>query len=398
VRSPARNNNAVGIAPTQELVSRKGMIPASYMNDRVGPICRNVADAAAVLDVITGYDPGDELTAFGIGRKPEQSYVTFAKPGSLANLRIGVVREYMDKKLFTSADAASIDIIEREVATLRKLGATVVDPGAGGALFQSCLKKYYPSAHQAMFTQQYPQLFPLDAAGKPTTDQVNSLVNFYFDQSQFPDGPSLRGLGAAESTGERKYGMNRYLKQRGDANIKDVSDLIAKSTFYGNDNKAFMDKKQMLENTQKDMTLDVSKRLNLRFALQQVALQCMAELNLDAITYPTSNIPAAKIGAPAEPNINGRQANAWSFMGQQGFPTITVPAGFTTEVYDRVPDPAAPDAPKLVGPIAAKVPVGIDFLSKPYNEPVLLRIAAAYEAASKHRTVPTGFGPVKGEP
>jgi Asp-tRNA(Asn)/Glu-tRNA(Gln) amidotransferase A subunit family amidase len=44
------------------------------------------------------------------------------------------------------------------------------------------------------------------------------------------------------------------------------------------------------------------------------------------------------------------------------------------------------------------VPVGIDFLSKPYNEPVLLRIAAAYEAASKHRTVPAGFGPVKGEP
>jgi Asp-tRNA(Asn)/Glu-tRNA(Gln) amidotransferase A subunit family amidase len=36
VRNPAKNNNVVGLAPTQELVSRAGMIPASFMNDRVG--------------------------------------------------------------------------------------------------------------------------------------------------------------------------------------------------------------------------------------------------------------------------------------------------------------------------------------------------------------------------
>jgi Asp-tRNA(Asn)/Glu-tRNA(Gln) amidotransferase A subunit family amidase len=249
-----------------------------------------------------------------------------------------------------------------------------------------------------MFTQQYPDAFPVDASGKPTSDHLDKVVDLYFDQSGFPAGPTIRSFGPAESIGERKYGMNRYLKQRGDANIKDVGDLIAKSTFYDDDNGAFMDKKQMLENTNKDMVLDVSKRVQVRYALQQVAMQCMAEMKLDALTYPTGNIPAGKIGAPNEPTVNGRPSNAWSFMGQQGFPTITVPAGFTTEVYDRVRDAAAPGGNKLVGPVKARVPVGIDFLSRPYNEPVLLRIAASYEAASKHRSVPPGFGPLKGEP
>jgi amidase len=398
VRSPAKNNNSVGISPTQELVSRDGMIPASYMNDRVGPICRTVEDAARVLDVITGYDPKDELTVFGIGRKPSHSYATFAKPQSLAGVRIGVVREYMDKALFSPADAQSIDIIEREVQQLKKLGADVVDPGPGGALFQTCLQKYLPAAHQINFTQQYPQAFPVDANGKPTSDHLNSVVGLFFDQSAFPTGATLRSFGPAQTTGERRYGMNRYLKERGDPNIKDVNDLLMKSRFYDSQGGAFMDKKQMLENTQKDMTLDVSKRVQVRFSLQQVALQCMAELKLDAITYPTSNIPAQKIGAPNEPTINDRPSNAWSFMGQQGFPTITVPAGFTTQVYDRVANPADKEKPRLIGPVAAKVPVGIDFLARPFDEPMLIRIAAAYEAATRHRQVPSGFGPLKGEP
>ena len=52
------------------------------INTRVGPICRTVADAARVLDVIAGYDPKDELTVFSIGRTPKQPYESFAKPRS----------------------------------------------------------------------------------------------------------------------------------------------------------------------------------------------------------------------------------------------------------------------------------------------------------------------------
>jgi hypothetical protein len=71
IRGPAHMNNAVGISPTQELVPRTGMIQMG-INTRVGPIARTVEDAARVLTVIAGYDPSDPLTAFAIGRTPEQ--------------------------------------------------------------------------------------------------------------------------------------------------------------------------------------------------------------------------------------------------------------------------------------------------------------------------------------
>ena len=65
-----------------------------------------------------------------------------------------------------------------------------------------------------------------------------------------------------------------------------------------------------------------------------------------------------------------------------------MPAGFTTEVWDREPDG---QGTKLVGPIAARLPVGVDFLARPFDEALLIRIAAAYEAATKHRRPPEEF-------
>jgi Asp-tRNA(Asn)/Glu-tRNA(Gln) amidotransferase A subunit family amidase len=44
------------------------------------------------------------------------------------------------------------------------------------------------------------------------------------------------------------------------------------------------------------------------------------------------------------------------------------------------------------------LPVGIDFVAPPFDEPTLLRIASAYEAATKHRRPPRNFGPLPGEP
>ena len=65
IRGPAVYASCVGIAATQELVSRHGMID-SGINTRCGPVCRTVNDAAKVLSVLAGYDPEDELTALQV--------------------------------------------------------------------------------------------------------------------------------------------------------------------------------------------------------------------------------------------------------------------------------------------------------------------------------------------
>src|SRR5438067_11715279 len=139
IRMPSRLNSGVGLSQTQGLVSRDGMIGGGGLNDRNGAACRTVEDVARVLDVIAGYDAADDLTVQSIGRIPREGYAHFAKETSLNGIRIGVLREYMDKRLFTQADHETIDIIDRAVGDLRKLGATIVDPGAEGALFQRCI-------------------------------------------------------------------------------------------------------------------------------------------------------------------------------------------------------------------------------------------------------------------
>ncbi len=399
IRTPSRHNSAVGIAPTQELVSRDGMIGAG-LNTRTGPICRTVEDAARVLDVIAGYDPKDELTVFSIDRLPTQPYQSFARERSLQGVRIGVVREYMDKSLFTQADAESIDIVDRAVTDLRKLGATIVDPGPGGSLFQTCLDKYNPYLNGSAYIQKFPEMFPVDSAGKPTQDHIALLVELAFDPKSVPAAFSLRDLGPAAAQGEGRYLLERYLRERGDASIKTVADLANKANFFDQpDFAGSADRKGSLLNQANQTTLNTAPRLQKRFAIQQMVLQCMQELKVDALTYPTGNVPTPILGAPYEPNANARNGgSSWNLLGQQGFPAISVPAGFTTHVYDRIRDASSPDGTRLVGPVAAKLPVGIDFLSRPFSEPLLLRIASAYEAATKHRAPPPAFGPLRGEP
>jgi amidase len=388
VRWPASVNSLVGLAPTEELVSRKGMMGAG-LSMRTGPICRNVRDTAKILDVIAVYDPKDPLTAFSTGRKPAKPYASFAGT-RLDGVRIGVIREYMSKQLFTKADEESIDIIERAVADVRKLGATVVDPGPEGALFQGCIARYTPGLLNSALQRQYSNLFP---ANKPQTDLISSLLDMGFDPSQVPAGFTLRNLNTPGVIGEGKYEMDRYLRERGDANIQTGADLISKARFYNDPN--FPDRKQAREAAERATTLDTSARLQTRFAYQNMLLQCMQEQNLDALMSPMSTVPPRKLMSPREPNANGRPPIGWSFIGQQGFPAITVPAGFTTQIWDRVRDG---NGTRLADPVAATLPVGVDFLARPFDEGLLVRIASAYEAATKHRRPPPEFGPLAGEP
>ena len=394
IRWPAAVNSLVGLAPTQELVSRDGMMGAG-LNMRTGPICRTVQDAARVLDVIAGYDPTDAMTVFSLGRMPAESYASFAAATRLDGLRIGVVREYMDRTLLSMADQESLDLVERAVGDLRAIGATIVDPSPEGELFGPCLSQYAPELLNSAFARRYPELFPVDASGEPTGDQIGTLLELQADPTRIPGNVSLRSFGGGlGAQGEGKYMINRYLRERGDANIRSNADLIGKARFYQDAN--FPDRKSAREAAERQTVLDTSARLQSRVAMQTMLLQCMQEQRLDALVAPMATVPPRKLTAPREPAANGRSPVGWSLVGQQGFPVITVPAGFTTTVWDRVRDGAA--GTRLVGPIEARLPVGVDFIARPFDEPMLFRIASAYEGATGRRRPPPDFGPVSDAP
>jgi Asp-tRNA(Asn)/Glu-tRNA(Gln) amidotransferase A subunit family amidase len=391
VREPAKNGSAVGLAPTRELVSADGMIQRG-ITTRVGPICRTVEDVARILDAYAGYDPKDELTAFSIGRKPADPYQSFATATRLDGVRIGVVREYMDRRLFTVADSESIDIIERAIEDLRALGATIVDPGPQGALFQQVIDKYTPVWRSQLFIAQNRREFP------DSTDHITKLVDMFFDPSLMPHDtangrPSIRNLGGGGGdAGGGRYNLETYLRERGDANIRTVTDLVEKARFW--DDPVIQNRRRNLIGTDSARTLATGGALQDRFTIQTIVHQVFAEHDLDAVLYPTGNIPPAIITSPEEPNRNDRPPSIWTYVNSRGFPAMTVPAGFTTHVYDRVRDNSAPDSTRLVGPTPARLPVGIDFLAAPFGEPILFRIGSAYEARTKHRRPPPDFGPL----
>ena len=390
VRWPSAVNSLVGLAPTTELVSRDGMIGAG-INMRVGPMCRTVADAAKIFDAYAGYDPKDEMTAASIGRKPSRSYASFAATKRLEGVRIGVLREYFRPSLLTKADEQSAALVNKAIADLRQLGATVVDPGPEGELFTGCIRKYAPALLNASFARQYPQLFPTDGAEGQPAARIDTLVDLHANPARVPDTLTLRTLqaGGIGSPGEDKYQMNVYLRERGDANIRSNADLISKARFYTDRN--FPDRKAAREAAERATALDTSARLQGRYAVQTLLLQCMQQQNLDALVSPMSTVPPRKLTNPREPVSNGRSPIGYSLIGQQGFPVITVPAGFTTDVWDRVRDG---NDTKLAGPVPAALPVGVDFIARPFGEPLLFRIASAYEAATKHRRPPADFGPI----
>jgi amidase len=390
VRWPAAVNSIVGLAPTKELVSTDGMMGAG-LNMRVGPMCRTVGDTARILDVIAGYDPKDEYTALSVGRGPRTSYFEAARVGPLSGLRIGMVREYLSRTLLTQADAESIDLIEKAVSVLKTLGATVVDPGPEGALFGRCIARSAPELLSTAFTRQYRTQFPATAAGQPEGDHLATLVEMRADPSRVPQALTLRSIGGGfGEPGEDKYMINRYLRERGDANIRTNADLISKATFYDDSN--FPDRRAAREAAERATALDTSARMHTRFALQTLLVNCMEEQKLDALVAPMSTVPPRKLLSPREPASNGRSPIGWFMFGQQGFPVIDVPAGFTTTVWDRE---RVADGTRLVGPIAAKLPVGVDFIARPFGEPLLFRIAGAFENATKHRRPPQAFGPVR---
>jgi Asp-tRNA(Asn)/Glu-tRNA(Gln) amidotransferase A subunit family amidase len=401
IRIPSESNNVVGLAPTEELVSRDGMIGAG-ITTRVGPICRTVEDAAKVLTVIAGYDPKDIQTAFSVGRMPAQPYQSFAHEQRLDGVRIGVVREFMDKRLFSKTDEETIDLVSQAVTDLRGLGATIVDPGPEGALFQPCINATAPGALNILFTKQDPKQFPVDAQGKPTTDQISTLVDMALKPALVPDVVTIRNFGNVGAPGESKYMRELYVRQRGDAAVKNAQDLASKTRPI-NDPQLTAITRLAAGNGGggggggggDPMEYNMADRMLQRFAFQQTILQCMGELHVDALVYPTRNIPPQKIEQPQEPTVNDRVGGfSWTVFGHQGFPTMTVPAGFTAHVYDRVLDPSSANGTRLVGPTPAKMPVGVDFAARPFDEPLLFKIASAYTAATKHRMPPPDFGPL----
>jgi len=91
IRQPASFCGVVGLSPTYGRVSRYGLVAFASSLDRIGPLARNVRDAARILQAMAGRDERDSTSAFA----PVPDYEA-VMTGEARGLRVGVPREYFE--------------------------------------------------------------------------------------------------------------------------------------------------------------------------------------------------------------------------------------------------------------------------------------------------------------
>jgi Asp-tRNA(Asn)/Glu-tRNA(Gln) amidotransferase A subunit family amidase len=150
--------------------------------------------------------------------------------------------------------------------------------------------------------------------------------------------------------------------------VKSLEQIIASGKFHPGIEK----------NIKEAMTLkrDASyfERLAKRTKLQDRVMAIMAEQKLDALIFPHQKRPVVPVG--------GTQVERNGSLGSvTGFPSIVVPGGFTK-----------PTESAKIG-----VPVGIEFLGRPWTEGLLIEIGYSYEQGTKNRRLPVTTPKLAGE-
>jgi aspartyl-tRNA(Asn)/glutamyl-tRNA(Gln) amidotransferase subunit A len=121
---PAALTNTVGLRPTYGRVSRYGIIAFASSLDQVGPITKDVRDAAAILGVIAGYDsrestsvnrPVPDYAGGLIGTIPDSP----SPEHPLGGLRVGVPQEYFIEGMQKEVDST----VRQAIRVLESLGA-----------------------------------------------------------------------------------------------------------------------------------------------------------------------------------------------------------------------------------------------------------------------------------
>ena len=134
IQNPASAQGLVGIKPTIGLVPNAGVVPLAGNRDVVGPIARNVTDAALCLDAIAGFTPEDPKTLASIGHIPKGGFAAALSRDGLQGKRLGLYGPGWRKNELSPETAA---LYEKAKADLTRAGAILIEDPFAGTDFSS---------------------------------------------------------------------------------------------------------------------------------------------------------------------------------------------------------------------------------------------------------------------
>ncbi len=418
-RQPAWRNGVVGLVTTKGLIPYGGATGVEPYLDRGGINCRTVEDAARVLDALRNddrgfHDPRDIYAALPRALIPEAPYASFvvdaeaASARPLAGVRIGVVREYMVKH--TANDAAASDLVNRQILRVLRdeLGAEIVESSDPEYPDDPSVPNMTYDFHRAIaeiLPVHMPELVQARDAGGgyrfavPGHDVTSRdyLLRAAEDLAPLSPGLNLRSINNSPRTLSLSFHLAQYLMRRGDAAVTDWASLNAASKYFSERRAVAM---RNWENARNIRSAGITRRVKMREVMRLVLLNVLRRNDIDVLVNPTITVPPVRIGHAGEPRVNDRPTGRFPTSANLGIPEITVPAGFNRVVYDPeyVLNEDRDGYDNVTGRrrtvLDAPLPVGISFWAGPGDEPIVLRVASAYEAATKHRRPPPDFGPV----
>jgi aspartyl-tRNA(Asn)/glutamyl-tRNA(Gln) amidotransferase subunit A len=121
IRQPASFCGVVGLKPTYGRVSRYGLVAFASSLDQIGPITRDVTDAAIIMDIIGGHDSKDATSLPDTGEKFAES---LKDKKDISGLKIGLPKEYFETD---GLEAGVRKSVEKAIKTFQDLGAEMVE-------------------------------------------------------------------------------------------------------------------------------------------------------------------------------------------------------------------------------------------------------------------------------
>ncbi|HEY7447420.1 MAG TPA: amidase family protein, partial [Vicinamibacterales bacterium] len=452
-RGPANHNSVALVLPHKAMVSfLGGAIGADIHNDRSGIHCRSVVDSAKVLDALKDpangyYDPRDVFTAVPRASVQATSFAAAASTpgtaGALKGVRIGVIRESMLKFPGIEADTPIVDAVAREIKDVlgKHLGATLVestDPLWPDDPAVENMRTSYTQALAALVPVFFPELlyrlnntgqpvFPEFAAaikptkfapdkvlGSGTMTPVDYMLALAEGRVAPPRALNIRTIQSLAAERQFRFHVAQYLSRRAadwsargfKETLVDWPALNARSKFWSDEQRASWKNWEDVDNVvaPPGERQGVAERIMLRELLRRVEMKVIHENRLDVVVRLHTSLPPGKIGLAPWPGPPGDTRGDLRMGPYAGETEVLIPAGYVRTAYDPQfvlsPDRRryiATNTDTATALPAPGLPFSLVFRAEPGAEDRIIKVASAYEAASKRRVPPPAYGPLRGE-
>jgi len=230
---------------------------------------------------------------------------------------------------------------------------------------------------------------PMDPKADPTSDDyqnvkavidraladLKNLGAHVVDPVTIPDLKDRVKRGYDDNVFETEQALKNYLAQHANAPVKTLRDILLTGKVVP------WRASQLMANVGRSTDeAGYAQVLLVKEETRQIVLKLMADNNLDALAYATFDHQPTVVAPDVLTNPNTKDGAA---LGNNrylapilGFPAITVPAGFTIQ----------------------DLPVGIEFMGRPFTEGTLLMLGYAYEQNRHNRKPPASTPALRGEP